>query len=168
MVFPVVRYGCESSMIKQAERWRTDAFELLVLERTPERPLDYKEIKPVNPKGNQPWIFSGRTDAEAEASIPWPPHAKNYLNGKDWCWARQKAKGEGDDRGWDGQIASLIRWTGIWANSGRQWRTEESGTLQSVWQRVGRDWSTEQQRVYVSVHFLVIGERNYKYVKEGG
>ena len=68
MVFLVVRYGCESWTIKKAEHWRTDAFE---------SPLDYKEIQPVHPKGNQSWIFIGRTDAEAP--ILWPPAVKNWL-----------------------------------------------------------------------------------------
>ena len=65
---------------------------------------DGKEIQPVHPKGNQSWIFMGRTDAEAEAPILWPPDAKNWLTGKDW--ERLKA-GEGDDRGRDGWMASL-------------------------------------------------------------
>ena len=72
MVFPVVMYGCESWTIKKAEHWRIDAW-TVVLEKTLESPLDCKEIKPVNPKGNQPWIFIGRTDAEAEAPVLWPP-----------------------------------------------------------------------------------------------
>ena len=58
-------------------------FHTVVLEKVLESPLDYKEIKPVNPKGNQPWIFIGRTDTEAEASILWPPDEKNWLTGKD-------------------------------------------------------------------------------------
>ena len=77
MVFPVVRYGCESWTIKKAECQRTDAFELC-----PESLLDSKEIKPVNPKGNQSWLFTGRSDAEAEAPILWPPDVKNWLMGK--------------------------------------------------------------------------------------
>ena len=68
--------------IKKAERQRTDALKL-VLEKTPASPLDCKDIKPVNPKENHPWIFTGRTDAEAEASILWPPYAKSQLTGKD-------------------------------------------------------------------------------------
>ena len=68
MVFPVVMYGCESWTIKKAEHLRTDAFKL-VLEKTLESPLDCKEIKPVNPKGNQPRTFTGRTNAEVEAPI---------------------------------------------------------------------------------------------------
>ena len=57
--------------------------QVVVLEKTLESPLDFKEIQPVHPKGNQPWIFSGKTDAEAEAPILWPPDAKNGLTGKD-------------------------------------------------------------------------------------
>ena len=105
MVFPVVLYGCESCTIKKAECWRTDAFELLVLEKTLESPLDCKEIKLANPKENQSWIFIGRTVTKAEAPILWPPYVKNWLTGKDpdagkdW---KQEAKGitEDDMVGW--------------------------------------------------------------------
>ena len=82
MVFPVVMYRCESWTIKKAECWITDAFEL-VLEKILESPLDSKEIKPVNPKGNQCWIFIGRTDTEAEVPILWPHDGKGQLIGKD-------------------------------------------------------------------------------------
>ena len=82
MVFPVIMYGCESWTIKKAEHWKIDAFEL-VLEKTLESPLDCKDIQPVHPKGNQSWMFTGRTDVEAETSILWPPDAKNWLFGKD-------------------------------------------------------------------------------------
>ena len=64
--------------------------------------LTSKDIKPVNPKENQPWIFTGRTDAEAEAPIAWTLDAKSWLTGKSLFWERLKAGGEGDDRGWDG------------------------------------------------------------------
>ena len=76
MVFPVVMYGCESWTIKKAECRRINAFELWCWRKTLESPLDSKDIKPVNPKGNQSLIFIGRTDAEAEAPILWPPDAK--------------------------------------------------------------------------------------------
>ena len=81
MVFPVVMYGCESWTVKKAKRWRIDAFELL--EKTLESPLDCKEIQLVYPKGNQPWIFIGRTDAEAETPILWPLDAKDWFIGKE-------------------------------------------------------------------------------------
>ena len=76
-------YGCEKWTIKKAECWRIDAFELWCWEQTLESPLDFKEIKSVNHKGNQFWIFIGRTDAEAEIPIFWPPDVKNWLLGKD-------------------------------------------------------------------------------------
>ena len=76
MVLPVVMYGCESWTVKKAEHLRIDAFEL-VLEKTLESPLDCKEIQPVHPKGDQSWVFIGRTDAEAKTPILWPPDVKN-------------------------------------------------------------------------------------------
>ena len=76
MVFPVVTYGYESWTTKKAEHQRIDAFELWCWRRL-ESPLDCKEIQPVHPKGNQSWVFIGRTDVEAETSIFWPPDAKS-------------------------------------------------------------------------------------------
>ena len=78
MVFPVVMYGCESFW--SPKNWR---FWTVELEKTLESPLDCKEIRPVRPKGNQSWIFIGRTDTEAETPILWPPDAKNWLIWKD-------------------------------------------------------------------------------------
>ena len=78
MVFPVVMYGCESWTVKKAECRRIDAFELWCSqEKTLENPLDCKEIQPVHSEGDQPWDFFGRYDAEAEAPVLWPPHAKS-------------------------------------------------------------------------------------------
>ena len=76
MVFPVVMYGCENWTIKEAEHRRIDAFELVVLEKTLESPLDFKEIQPVHPKGDQFWVFIGRTDVEAETPLLCPPDVK--------------------------------------------------------------------------------------------
>ena len=98
-------YRYDSWIIKKAEGWRIDAFWTVVLEKTLESPLYCKEIQPVNPKGNQSCVFTGRTDAEAEAPILWPPDMKNWLigkdpdAGKDW---RQKEKGMTEDEmvGW--------------------------------------------------------------------
>ena len=105
MFFPVVMYGCESWTIKKAERRKTDAFELWRWRGLFESPLDWKEIKSVNPKGNQSWIFIGRTDAEAEAPILWPPDVKSPLVGKDPDAGkdrRQEEKGTREDEmvGW--------------------------------------------------------------------
>ena len=76
MVFPVVMYGCESWTVKKAERRRIDAFELWLLERTLESPLDCKEIQPVHSEGDQHWNFFGRNDAKAETPVLWSPHVK--------------------------------------------------------------------------------------------
>ena len=76
MVFPVIMYGCESWTLKRAECQRIDAFELWCWRRL-ENPLDCKEIQPVHPKGDQSWMFIGRTDVEAETPILWPPDWKN-------------------------------------------------------------------------------------------
>ena len=105
MAFPVVMYGCESWTVKKSECWRIDAFELLVLEKTLESPLDCKEIQPAHPKGDQSWVFTGRTDAEAETPILWPPHVKSWLIGKDSDAGRdwgQEEKGMREDEmaGW--------------------------------------------------------------------
>ena len=93
IAFPVAPYGCESSTVKKAERaLKNWCFWTVVLEKTLESSLDCKEIQPVNPSGNQFWIFTGKTDAEAKAPILWPPYEKNWLiwkdpdAGKDWRW----------------------------------------------------------------------------------
>ena len=108
MVFPVVMYGCESWTVKKAEHRRIDAFELWCWRRL-ESPLDCKEIQPVHPKGDQAWVFIGRTDAEAETPTLWPPHAKIWLIGKDPDAGRdwgQEEKGTTEDEmaGWRHQL----------------------------------------------------------------
>ena len=122
VAFPVVMYGYESWTIKKIEHrrmmlfyffFRIDAFELWCWRRLLS-PLDFKEIKPVNPKGNPSWIFIGRTDAEAESPVLWPPDSLIRLTtswlvrkdpdvGKDW---RQKEKGMTERDGW---MASLTQ-----------------------------------------------------------
>ena len=98
----------------------------------------------VNPKGNQSWIFFGRTDAEAETPILWPPDVKSCHWKWPWCWERLKVGREGDARGWDGWMASLTQWTWVWASSGNWWWTGRPGVLQSMGsQRVRHDWATE-------------------------
>ena len=119
-------------------------FWTVVLEKTLESPLDYKEIKPGNPKRNQSWIFIGRTDAEALKL--WSPDANKELAHwkSPWCWESLKAGGEWDDRGWDGSMASPTQWTWVLAISGSWWWTGKPVRLQSMGsQKVGYNWMTE-------------------------
>ena len=92
-------------------------------------------------------MFIGRTDAEAETPILWPPDVKSLKDPhlkRPWCRERLRVGGEGDDRGWDGWMASLTQWTWLWVNSGSWWWTGRSGTLQFMGsQRVGHDWAAE-------------------------
>ena len=107
MVFPVVMYECENWTIKNTERQRIESFWNVLLAKTLESPLDCKKIQPVNPKGNQLWIFTGIT--EAETPIVWPPDAKRWFirkdldTGKDW---RKEEKGMTEDEkvGWHQQL----------------------------------------------------------------
>ena len=105
MVFPVVMYGCESWTVKKAEHQRINAFWTVVLEKTLESPLVSKEIQPVHSKGDQSWVFVGRTDVEAETLIFWPPDAKSWLiwkdpdAGKDWG-QEEKETTEDEMVGW--------------------------------------------------------------------
>ena len=114
-----------------------------VLEKTLESSLDCKEIQPVNPKGNQPWVFiqdwcwrwSSNTLATWWEELT---HEK-----RPWCWERLKA-GEGDNRGWDNWMASPTQWTWVWTSSGSCWWTGKPGVLQSLGsQRVRHNWATE-------------------------
>ena len=120
---------------------------------------DCKEIKPVNPEGNEPWIFTGRTDAETEtpALTTWCEELTPWK--RPWCWERLKAGEAGLDRGWDGWMASLTQWTWVWVGSRSWWWTWKSGVLQSKGlQRVRHVWATE----------LNLGNSGYKQVPEYG
>ena len=121
------RYGFSSSHVwmwelDQKESWalKNWCFWTVVLEKTLASPLDFKEIKPVHPKGNQPWIFIGRTDAEAQSQTPvlWPTGQWEELTHwkRPWCWEWLKA-GERDYRGQDGCMASPTWWTWVWTSS---------------------------------------------------
>ena len=105
MVFPVILYGCESDY-KESWVLKNWYFWTVVLEKTLGSPLNCKGVQPVHPKGDQASIFIGNTDTEAETAIIWPPNAQNWLIERFWCWERSKAGGEGDNRGWDGWMAS--------------------------------------------------------------
>ena len=133
-------------------------FWTVVLEKTLKSPLDIREIKPVNPKGSQPWIFIGRTAAEAEALILWPPDAKSQLigkdpdAGKDW-WQEEKGETEVEMVGWHHRFNGHE-----WENSRRLWRTRKPMLQSMGLQRVGHYWVTEQLTIYLEwVTYLYLG-----------
>ena len=118
-------------------------FWTVVLEKTLESPLDCKEFQPVHPKGDQSWVFIGRTDVEAETPVLWPPGAKSWLiwkdpdAGKDWGQEERGMTG-------DGWMALPTQWTCVWVDSGCWWWTGWPGMLRFMGsQRVGHDWETE-------------------------
>ena len=129
-------YGFSSSHVwmwelEYKESWtlKNWCFWTVVLEKTLESPLDCKEIQLVYPKEDQSWVFIGRTDIEAETPILWPPDVKSWLIWKDPDAERLRAGGEGDDRGWDGWMASPTQWTWVWVDSGSWWWTGRPGVL---------------------------------------
>ena len=112
----------------------------VVLEKTLESLLDCKEIQSIHPKGDQSWVFIGRTDAEVET----PPDAKSWLIGKDSDAGRDWGQEEKGTTGWDGCTASPTQRTWVWVNFGSWWWTRRPGVLQSMGsQRVGHNWATE-------------------------
>ena len=114
-----------SFRIKESWMLKNQCFLTVVLEKTLASPLDSKEVKPVNLKENQPWIFIGRTDAGAEASILRLVDVKGWLTGKDYHAGKNwRQEEKGSNRGWDGWMASLIQQTWTWANSGSWWGRE--------------------------------------------
>ena len=144
MIFPVVMYGCESWTIKKAEHWRIHAFELWC----------WRRLLRV------PWIARRSNQSilkEIVLGIHWKDWCWSWNSNtlaiwceelthlkRPWYWERLSAGGEGDNRGWDGCMASLTQWTWVWVKSGSWWSTGRPGMLQFMGlQRVGHDWATE-------------------------
>ena len=139
MVFPVVMYGCESRTIKKAECQRIDAFELWCwrrLLRVPwiARRSNQSILKEISPEYWKDWWWSWNSNTLA-TSCEELTHWK-----RPWCWEGLGAGGEGDDKGWDGWMVSLTRWTWVWVSSGSWWWTGKPGMLQSMGLH---DWVTE-------------------------
>ena len=122
------------------KNWR---FWTVVLEKTLESPLDCNESQPVHPKGNQSWIVYWKDwcwSWNSNTFTSWCEELTHWK--KPWCWERLKVGGEGDDRGWDGWMASSTQWTWVWVNSGSWWWTGRPGVLQSMGLQSWA-WSTE-------------------------
>ena len=124
----------------------------VVLEKTLGSPLKYKEIQPVHPKGDQSWVFIGRTDAEAKTPVLWPPHAKSWLIGKYPDAGRDWGQEEKGTTGWDAWMASPTWWAWVWVNSASWWWIGWPGVLWFMGlQRVGHNWATELNWTEVDV-----------------
>ena len=134
----------------KTEQWRTDALNCGVGEDSWES-LGQEGEQPVNPKGNQSWIFTRRTDAKAEIPILWPPEMKNWLIWKDpdaWRDWRQEEKGM---TGWDGWMASPTRRTGVWASSRSWWWTGKLGMLQSMGSTKSQTWLNDWTKLNLCI-----------------
>ena len=179
MVFPVVMYECESWTVKKAERQRIDAFELWCWRRllrvpwTPRR-SSQSILKEISPEYWRDWYWSWNSNT----LVTWCEELTHWK--RPWGWERLKARGEGDDRGWDGWMASATQWTWVWVSSRSWWWTGRPGMLQSMGlQRVGHDWATElnwsllrlkltsrnersslkiefSEKIFVYLHFMVL------------
>ena len=144
MVFPLVVYGCDSWTIKNAEHWRIDALHCGVGEDT------WESLELQGDQTSQSW-------RKSVLNIHWKDWCCNWNSNtlatwfeevthwkRPWCWERLNTEREGDDRGWDGWMASPTQWTWFWANSGSWWWTRRPGVLQSMGlQRVSHDWVTK-------------------------
>jgi len=145
VVFPVVMYGCESWTIKKAECRRIDAFELWCWRRLlrgswTARRSNQSILKEISPGCSLEGLM-------LKLKLQYFGHLiqrADSFEKRPWCWERLGAGGEGDDRGWDGWMASPTRWTWVWVDSGNWWWTGRPGVLRFMGsQRVGRDWATE-------------------------
>ena len=156
-----VRAGLEESWMPK--NW---CFWTVVLEKTLESPLDFKEIQLVHSEGDQPWVFFGRNDAKGEVASTLATSYEELTHWKRlWCWEGLGAGGEGDDRGRDGWMASLTRWKWVWGNSGSWWWTGRPGVLRFMGSRRVRhywaielNWLTIELKIVTIVKFFNICE----------
>ena len=144
MIFPVVMYGCESWTVKKAECQIIDAFELWCWRRLLEVPWTARRsnksiLKEISPGCSLEGLM-------LKLKLQYFGHLIQRTDSfeKTWCWERLRAAGEGDNRGWDGWMASPIQWTWVWVDSGSWWWTGRPGMLQFLGlQKVGHNWATE-------------------------
>ena len=148
MVFPVVMYGCESwTSSKKAECWRIDVFELwcwrkLLRVHWTARRSNQSIIKEISPEYSLDGLML-KLMLQYFGHLMWRTDSSQHQISL-WCWERLKAGAEGEDRGWDGWMASSTHWTWVWARSGSWWWTMKPGMLQSIGlQRLRHDWVTE-------------------------
>ena len=157
MIFPVVMYRCESWTIKKAERWRIDAFELWCWRkclRVPwtARTSNQSIVKEISPEYSLEGLML-KLKLQYFGHLMWRTNSleKTLMLGKI------KGRKKSDNRGWDGWMASPTQWTWVWASSGRWWRTEKPGVLQSMGsQRIGYNWTTRNFFLKLYNYLLII------------
>ena len=155
MVFPVVMYGCESWIIKKAEHWRIDPFELWYWRRLLRVPWTARRsnlfiLKEISPEYSLEGLIL-KLKLQYFGHLMWTEQLNHWK--RPWCWGRLRAEGEGDNRGWNGWMASLMQKIWTWANFGRWWGTGKPSMLQYTGlQRVRHDWVTEQQLLNINRH----------------
>ena len=155
MFFPVVMYGCESWTTKKAERWEIDAFELWCWRRLLKVPWTTRRsnqfiLKEISPERSLEGLM---LKLKLQYLATWCEELTHWK--RPWCWERLRAGGEGDDRGWDGWMASLTQRTWVWVDSGSWW-TGRSGVLRFMGsQTVGRDWATELNSYTITEEFWI-------------
>ena len=148
MVFPVVMYSFSRIWeLDHKEGWalKNRCFWIVVLKKTLDSPLNCKEIQPVHHKGDHSWVFIAKDWCWSWNSNTLATWCEDLTHLKrPWCWERLRARREGDDRGWDGWMASPTQWTWVWVDSGSWWWIGRPGMLWFMAsQRVGHDWATE-------------------------
>ena len=166
MVFPVVTYGCESWTIKKAEHQRTDAFELWGWRRLLKVPWIARRsnqsiVKEISPGCSLEGMM---LKLKLQYLATWCEELTHLK--RPWSWERLRARGEGDNRGWDGWMASPTQWTWVWINSRSWWWTGRPGMLQSLGsQRVRHDWATELnelKRNFIAIQSYSSNKRNLR------
>ena len=154
MVFPMVMYGCESWTVKKAECWRIDAFELWCWRRLlrvlwTARRSKQSILKDINPGYSLEGLM---LKLKLQHLATWCEELTRWK--RPWCWERLRAGREGDDRGWDGWMTSLTRWTWVWVDAGSWWWTRRPGVLRFMGsQRVGHNLATELNWLWLSLRF---------------
>ena len=173
MIFPVVTYGCESWIIKKAEHWRIDAFELWCWRRLLRVPWTARRsnqciLKEISPGCSLEDLM---LKLKFQYLATWCEELTHLK--RPWYWERLRAGGEGDDRGWDGCMASPTQWTWVWVDSGSWWWTGKPGVLRFMGlQRVRHDWVTELNITwhegitsFPSCHYVLLIQRFFHDVK---
>ena len=145
IVFPVVMYGCENCTIKKDEHWRIDAFELWCWRRLLGVPWTARRSNQSILKEISPGCSLEGLRLKLKLHLKWPKSGEELTHLKrPWCWKRLRAGGEGDNRGWDGWMATQTQWTWVWVDSRSWWWTGRPGVLRFMGsQRVRQDWATE-------------------------